>query len=197
MNAIDIFMIATIVILILLLISLFYRWIKNSAKLKKEKDCIRIKKSLFINWFMLAAACLSIVFLGCEIHDSSVRIRQINDGYYDDIMEQDEEQITANRDILLKNESRKKMASGLLIGIWSIDFIIYLLDLIIWRYGYVSANGVYYSGTFLPAEKTSYLIGGNKLRFYRKRSIASPEYTVIENHKQLESMLSEHYQPKN
>lgn len=197
MDPIDFIIYAGAVLPILLLILLFYRHGKNRALLKKEKNCIRIKKKLIVNWCMIALGCCSVIFCGFRLHDSRVTMRQIQDGYYDDILEQDEEKITADRDRRMKNEVRRQKIHYLILGIWGMDIIIYLYDMIRWRYGYVSANGVYYSAEFLPADKTSYAISGNKLQFYRKHSLASPEFTIIENYKQLETMLSGNYQPKN
>ena len=179
------------------------RTARNRMRCNKEPERIKVGRSTKnAKWWIVISACW-IAISAWNIYDYSKEIEKINSGYWDYAYRSvhgDGEDTAELRAELLEKPTEQKHWYTLVIFVWSCTLVLNAIELKIGRYAYITENGVYFSGTFIPAKKLRWRITddyaqGRTLELFHGKSETPMQYRIISEEQQLAEMLGSAYRP--
>lgn len=170
------------------------RYIKNGKKRRSEPESIKVRRNLTDRKIWLLCACIWVAISGSYIYFDNEKIQEIRSGYYDDFNRPETQTVEEHRELLLKQPLVHRKWYALILAIWVMYGTLCIVELVKYKYVYVTANGIYLPDSCISAGKLTYTAEGDTLCFYKGNRKKPFRYTIVEDEEQLKNLLAQHYQ---
>ena len=171
---------------------------KARDRLRNESETVAVGRNTKHTKVWLALSVVWVVLSVINIIDCTSEIGKIESGYYDSayrINTDSTAETSELREKLSAKPRSKRYLYILMTVTWSITAAVSAAELKKGKYSYIAESGVYFPGSFLPADRFSYAVKKGKLYLYRKKYKKPIEYTVIGEKERLTKMLEAAYTP--
>ena len=171
---------------------------KARGSLRNESETVAVGRNTKPTKVWLVLSVIWVILSVINIIDCTSEIGKIESGYYDSAYRINTDSAAETSELRGKLSAKprsKRYLSMLMTVTWGITAAVSAAELKKGKYSYIAESGVYFPGSFLPADNFSYAVKKGTLYLYRKKYKKPIEYTIIGEKDRLTRLLEAAYTP--